>query len=138
MDTAEMAVTVAEAAVTKATKEKNQAIRTANSRPYMECVNAGVASARTSAQQITDTGTNLTDEVVTVVVTRERCEIYKGVASTSDVGNGWYRADATTVEVDEDGDPIIGGKPIIGKATVVYTDIEDAFSLFSVAHNAVY
>ena len=41
-----------------------------------------------------------TDEVVTVEVTINGL-VYKGTASDADVDNGWYRADAITVNKDE-------------------------------------
>lgn len=126
MDTAQMAVTAAEAAVTKATKEKDQAIRTADSRPYME--DDALTRINTPMITITDTA-KLTDDGVTVAVTTREDGadvVYKGAAS--DVGGGWYRADAT-VEVKE------GEDPIIGTTATVYTDIEAALELFSVAHD---
>ena len=120
---AQMAVTEAAAAVDEAENEINQAKRTANSRPYVVALLNIVDDI---AQTITDMGTKLTDDGVTVAVTRDG-SVYKGAAS--DVGDGWYRADAA-VEVVEGEEPTI-----IGGTATVYTDIEAALELFSLVHN---
>ena len=136
MATAQLAVTAAAAAVSEATNEINQAIRTADSGPYMDAL-PPLIDSNTLPIIIDKTGTKLTDDGVTVAVTSAVTRgtgVYKGAASASDVGDGWYRADAVGVEVEVgDDDELI---PIKGTATVVYTDIEAAFALFSVVHNA--